>query len=319
MSTGSIFSPEMASPGRGPGGTPDAPQRQFLIRPIREQEDLTDLMEIQYTTWGKEEAVTTHQIIAAMRNGGIVIGAYLHDQMVGFSYGFPGYKNGQVYLCSHMLAVLPEYRNTGLGWRLKLAQREAALEKGYTLITWTYDPLQTPNARLNLGKLRALTRTYVVDYYGRMVDLINEGIPSDRFVVEWHLQSPRVLEALTAVSSEKASDPKDGATDLGEKTDSLGSKRAWPAWLEAPKVNDLDLIRTEKEPDLTLTVPQIIVTIPGDFQRLKEADLHEAIRWREKTREIFLHYFRQGYAATDFYGDRERGFYLLEKPFGKEL
>jgi len=319
LSTGSIFSPEMASPGRRSGGGQDAPQRQFLIRPIREQEDLTGLMEIQYTTWGKEEAVTTHQIIAAMRNGGIVIAAYLQEKMVGFSYGFPGYKDGQVYLCSHMLAVLPEYRNTGLGWQLKLAQREAALEKGYTLITWTYDPLQAPNARLNLGKLRALARTYVVDYYGRMADLINEGIASDRFVVEWHLQSPRVLEALTALSAEKASGPKDRTKDQDGKTDSSGAKRAWPAWFEAPKVNDLDLIRAEKQPDLTLTAPQIIVIIPGDFQRLKEADLQEAIRWREKTREIFLHYFRQGYAATDFYGDRERGFYLLEKPSGKEL
>ena len=276
----------------------DQPESPFSFRPVKEGEDLSDLMEIQYATWGREDAVVTHQIIAALKNGGLVIGAYLGGRMAGFSYGFPGFKDGQVYLCSHMLAVLPEYRNSGLGWQLKLAQRAAALEKGYTLITWTYDPLQAPNARLNLGKLKAFTRTYVVDYYGPMADPINAGIPSDRFVVEWPLRSPRVLATVRHTA------PPGPATDQGT---------ARPSWTSAPKVNEMDSSGRGSVPNLSLTAPQITVVIPGRFQQLKEANLEEARRWRQLTREIFLHYFQRGYVATDFWGDKHRGYYLLER------
>lgn len=290
----------------------------FVIRPLEESEDLFGLMEIQYAVWGREEAVTSHQMIAALRNGGIIIGAHLEDQLVGFSYGFPGYKEGRAYLCSHMLAVLPELRNAGLGWHLKLAQREAALQKGYSLITWTYDPLQAPNARLNLGKLRALTRSYVPDYYGKMLDQINQGLASDRFVVEWHLKSQRVVNALSAYSQERAAgavSPLDKKL-VPSKEEKVGSL---PLWGQAPKVNEIDLSSgriTSSPPNLVLTAPQVIVTIPGDFQALKQADLKQAKHWREITRQIFLHYFRRGYAAVDFSGDRESGCYLLER---KEL
>ena len=261
----------------------------FLIRTLTPADDLSGIMAVQYATWGHADAVVPHQIIAAMRNGGIVIGAYAGTRMVGFSYGFPGYKDGKAYLCSHMLAVLPEYRYNGLGRQMKLAQRQAALEKGYDLVTWTYDPLQAPNARLNLSKLGAIVRTYVPDYYGAMSDAINAGLPSDRFVVEWHLQSARVIAAAAG-----------------------GPLRAAPTWMDAPHVNDGDIKSEGMWPELGRGSPRLVVLIPAQFQAVKEQDLALAQQWRKLTREIFLHYFARGYAATDFWADARYGYYLLE-------
>lgn len=216
----------------------------FLIRTLTPADDLSGVMAVQYATWGHDDAVVPHQIVAAMRNGGIVIGAYYGTHMVGFSYGFPGYKDGKAYLCSHMLAVLPEYRYHGLGRQLKLAQRQAALEKGYELVTWTYDPLQAPNARLNLAKLGAVARTYVPDYYGAMSDAINAGLPSDRFVVEWHLQSPRVVAAVAG-----------------------GPLPRKPAWMGAPPVNAGD-INNERQ------LRRWAAMTPGSWQSYQPSSTH---------------------------------------------
>jgi predicted GNAT superfamily acetyltransferase len=110
--------------------------------------------------------------------------------------GLPGFRNGHPYLHSHMLAVLPEYRNAGLGRRLKLAQRDDALARGFDLMEWTYDPLEIKNAHLNIARLGAISRRYKPDFYGPSSSPLQGGLPTDRLYAEWWLNSPRVTRVL---------------------------------------------------------------------------------------------------------------------------
>jgi predicted GNAT superfamily acetyltransferase len=116
--------------------------------------------------------------------------------MVGFAMALPGYRAGKPYLHSHMLAVLPEYRNAGLGRRLKLAQRDDALARGFDLMEWTFDPLEIKNAHLNIVRLGAIARRYMPDFYGPSTSLLQGGLPTDRLVAEWWLRSKRVRRTL---------------------------------------------------------------------------------------------------------------------------
>ncbi len=116
--------------------------------------------------------------------------------MIGFAMALPGYREGRSYLHSHMLAVLPEFRNTGIGRRLKLAQREDALARGFQLMEWTFDPLEIRNAYLNLHRLGAIARHYEPNFYGYTSSALQGGLPTDRLVAEWWLSSERVTRAL---------------------------------------------------------------------------------------------------------------------------
>jgi len=122
------------------------------------------------------------------------------QSLVGFAMSLPGVKTGggtpQAYLHSHMLAVRPEYRNRGLGAQLKLEQRREALGRGIRRMEWTFDPLEIKNAYLNICKLGAVMRTYIVDFYGVSSSRLQGGLPTDRLVAEWHLDAPRVTALL---------------------------------------------------------------------------------------------------------------------------
>jgi len=108
----------------------------------------------------------------------------------------PGYRDGRSYLHSHMLAVLPEYRNAGIGRRLKLAQRDDAIARGFDLMEWTFDPLEIKNAHLNIARLGAIVRRYQPDFYGPSTSPLQGGLPTDRLYAEWWLRSPRVANVL---------------------------------------------------------------------------------------------------------------------------
>ena len=123
---------------------------------------------------------------------------------MGFAMAFPGYRDGKPYLHSHMLAVLPEYRNMGLGRRLKLAQRDDALERGIDRMEWTFDPLEIKNAHLNIARLGAIARRYMRNIYGPSTSPLQGGLPTDRLVVEWWLRSERVRRALGEETMEQA-------------------------------------------------------------------------------------------------------------------
>lgn len=156
------------------------------------------MVRLQREIWGFHdvELLPRRLFVVASKIGGQLLGAFDDSKMVGFCLCIPGLKpNGKSYLHSHMLGVLPPYRNTGLGRRLKLKQREYALEQGIDLIEWTFDPLEIKNAFFNIERLGAIVRRYVHNQYGTTSSHLHGGLPTDRLIAEWWLQSPRAVAA----------------------------------------------------------------------------------------------------------------------------
>ena len=172
--------------------------KQFRIAPVTKLADFEQAVEVQLAVWGysDNDLVPKRVFIVAERIGGQVLGAFDGEALVGFAMALPGYRDGKPYLHSHMLAVLPEYRNAGLGRRLKLAQRDDALARGFDLMEWTFDPLEIKNAHLNIARLGAIARRYLRNIYGPSTSPLQGGLPTDRLVVEWWLRSARVRRAL---------------------------------------------------------------------------------------------------------------------------
>ncbi|WP_167758857.1 GNAT family N-acetyltransferase [Thermaerobacter sp. FW80] len=159
---------------------------ELQIRPVERMDACRALEALQAQVWGDPAMVVpAHQLYVVARHGGVLLAAYEGEQPVGFVYGFPARHGGRWVLHSHMLGVLPVYRDRGVGRRLKEAQREYARALGYPTITWTFDPLECRNAYLNLRRLRARARTYLPDFYGSMQDALNRDLPSDRLLAEW--------------------------------------------------------------------------------------------------------------------------------------
>jgi predicted GNAT superfamily acetyltransferase len=168
------------------------------IRNLESLEQFERCVELQLEVWGYSDGdlIPRRVFLVAQRIGGQVLGAFDGGIIVGFAMSLPGYRNGQSYLHSHMLAVLPEHRNAGLGRRLKLAQREDALARGFDLMEWTFDPLEIKNAHLNIARLGAIVRRYQADFYGPSSSPLQGGLPTDRLYAEWWLRSPRVVGML---------------------------------------------------------------------------------------------------------------------------
>jgi predicted GNAT superfamily acetyltransferase len=171
---------------------------QIVIRHCESLDELNTCVLLQKEIWNFTdiELIPLRLFVVAKKVGGQVIGAFHGGKMVGFSMSIPGHRNGHLYLHSHMLAVLESFRNSGLGRRLKLFQREDGLARGIELIEWTFDPLEIKNSWLNLERLGAISRRYVVNQYGITSSPLQGGLPSDRFVAEWWLKSRRVEAVL---------------------------------------------------------------------------------------------------------------------------
>lgn len=170
----------------------------IVIRKCTGLHELKACVELQKEVWNFDDVdiVPLRLFVVSQKIGGQVIGAFSGDQLVGFAFSIPGSRNGHSYLHSHMLAVREAFRNYGLGRKLKLAQREDAIDKGFELLEWTFDPLEIKNAYLNLVKLGAITRRYSVNHYGLSSSPLQGGLPTDRLVAEWWLKSNRVVNLL---------------------------------------------------------------------------------------------------------------------------
>jgi predicted GNAT superfamily acetyltransferase len=170
----------------------------IVIRKCQGIEELRACVALQKEVWNFSDAelVPLRMFVVAEKVGGQVMGAFLGSEMIGFALSVPGTRTGHVYLHSHMLAVLKEHRNSGLGRSLKLLQREEALSRGIELIEWTFDPLEIKNAYLNIEKLGAIARRYSINQYGITSSPLQGGLPSDRLIAEWWLKSRRVKNLL---------------------------------------------------------------------------------------------------------------------------
>jgi predicted GNAT superfamily acetyltransferase len=190
--------------------------RQIRVAAVTGMADFERCVDLQLAVWGYSDGdlIPKRVFIVADRIGGQVIGAFDRDRMVGFAMALPGYRDGKAYLHSHMLAVLPEYRNAGLGRRLKLAQRDDALARGFDLMEWTFDPLEIKNAYLNIVRLGAIARRYMWDFYGPSTSPLQGGLPTDRLVAEWWLRSDRVRHTLGELAEENAEDAAISAPNM---------------------------------------------------------------------------------------------------------
>ncbi len=170
----------------------------IVIRRCQGLEELRTCVALQKEIWNftDDELVPLRMFVVAEKVGGQVMGAFDGKEMIGFALSVPGTRSGHLYLHSHMLAVRKEHRNSGMGRRLKLLQREDALSRGIELIEWTYDPLEIKNAYLNIEKLGAVSRRYNINQYGITSSPLQGGLPSDRLIAEWWLKSKRVQTLL---------------------------------------------------------------------------------------------------------------------------
>ena len=172
----------------------------LAITDLTTEEQFREVVAVQKTIWGFEDIdlLPVRFFVVASKIGGQVFGAYDAGRMVAFCLAIPGLKpDGKAYLHSHMLGVLPEYRNSGLGLRLKLHQKEDALARGIDLIEWTFDPLEIKNAWFNIERLGAIVRSYVRNQYGVTSSRLNSGLPTDRCVAEWWIRLPRARRAVS--------------------------------------------------------------------------------------------------------------------------
>lgn len=173
------------------------------IRPLREVEEFRRCVEMQKSVWGFGEldVMPLRFFVVASRIGGQVYGAFISaNEMVGFLCALSGMRGDLPYIHSHMLAVLPHYRNHGIARQLKLAQRADALERGYQLVEWTFDPLELKNAYFNIEKLGAAVRHYSPNHYGMTSSRLQAGLPTDRMIAEWWIQSDRVRLRLNGMA-----------------------------------------------------------------------------------------------------------------------
>jgi len=274
----------------------------LVIRLLESPEDMTLVEELQRLVWpGSEtDVVPAHVFISAIHNGGLVLGAFIDEQLVGFIFGFPGIEftpdGPRPKHCSHMMGIQPGYRDSGVGFALKRAQWQMVRKQEIDHITWTYDPLLSRNAFLNISKLGAVCNNYRRSEYGDMRDGLNAGLPSDRFQVDWWINTRRVERRL-------GKRPR-GPLNLED----FSKAQLHP--LYAPRAGTLGLIRPP-EHFSALEGNLLLAEIPPDFNIIKNKDFTLARDWRFFSREIFETAFIAGYIITDFIYEQGRSLYVL--------
>lgn len=176
------------------------------VRQLFNLDEFEEVVALQKTIWGfaDSELLPVRFLVVVSKIGGHVFGAFDGDRMVGFCFALPGVKTGgRAYLHSHMLGVLPGYHNLGIGRRLKLVQRDDAMARGIQLIEWTFDPMELKNAFFNIERLGAIVRRYSENQYGLTASPLHGGLPTDRCIAEWWLDSYRVRKAIAGERSER--------------------------------------------------------------------------------------------------------------------
>ncbi len=285
-------------------------QEPFSIAPLRTLQEYEACEALQALIWQADpvEVVPAHVLITAQRHGGLVLGAFdSAGTMVGCLFGFAGVTAADNPLtasvrwqhCSHFVGVHPQWRGRGIAYRLKLAQRAWALEQGFELVTWTFDPLEAANGVLNLGKLGALCRCYLRDLYGEMAEGINVGLPTDRYEVAWWVGSERVGERVAGWQGPALA----GLLEEGALVLNPASPRSdgllEPGALRAPEGE------------------RLLLEIPARIQALKAVSMELALAWRLSVRAASEAAFQAGYVACDVVREGVDGlprvYYLLRR------
>jgi predicted GNAT superfamily acetyltransferase len=260
---------------------------------LEKREEFRQCERIQKAVWGNV-GVGSEVLTVTRKYGGVVLGASVNGEMAGCLYAFLARRRGRLIHWSHIMAVRRAYRNLGLGFRMKLAHRRLALAQGMKSICWTFDPLQSRNAALNLARLGARVEEYIPDCYGKFPSAIEKGLPSDRVVVNWPIASRLVERRLR----------------LGPPPSDLPAYRR----VNETRINARGLLENRRI-HLSLRERRLLVEIPSNTDQMRARDLALARRWRLEMRRVFLRYLAAGYAVRDFLRPVEatagRCFYLL--------
>ncbi|MBB6015623.1 putative GNAT superfamily acetyltransferase [Deinococcus radiopugnans ATCC 19172] len=266
------------------------PLRPYVIRDVTDPWAMRGLEGVQVDAWGypDREVLPSSMFRISSVCGGVVLGAYAapspgvpddaRPPPFGLAYGFPALRNGQLWHHSHLLAVHPDWRGSGLAVALKHAQRERVLAQGLTRMTWTFDPLIARNARLNLGKLGARAVSYHADWYA-LGDDPATAFPADRLMIEWDLTRPSEAHPPPAPDGEVAL----SAVPEGEEPDA---------------------------PRLKLDSPQVLAEVPRKAELMNEP---LRLLWRLALRAVLGEYLGRGYVVTDLAADGERVYYVLTR------
>lgn len=274
----------------------------ITFKQLKTVEDLIPCEELQDAVWkfNKCDIIPSRFMRVLCKHGGFAMGAFDEDKMIGFVFSVPAIHYERPSQHSHMLAVLPEYRNHNIGYKLKLAQREEALSRNIDLITWAFDPLQSRNAHLNINKLGVIVCSYDINLYGESSSSkLHSGLGTDRLLAEWWLVSDKVKTKIEGHSHDTVKKPPPkGAT------------------INKTERNDQGLLVSE-EPDLSLTDNVLLLEIPDDIEKMKDLNMQTARKWRDLVQKSFIHYFEAGYYINFFQvernGSTRRVYYVFER------
>ena len=252
-------------------------------RILHELIEFEALVDLEIVVWGlnPRDSVSAAMLHVMALNGGLVMGAFDGERMVGLLVSMAVRRESEVFLWSHMTGTHPDYQRQGIGLELKRRQRQWARANDYSSIRWTVDPLQRGNAWFNLrllGQDAALSfNQYHVNFYGEMTDDINRGLPSDRIELCWEIDQPSLHLAVASPSPKLICLDADGR----------------------PSVQDADW-----DSDL------YCVPVPADLKALRHTDPESLLAWRMALREALTSAFAQHYVATDFIFIKEGDHYM---------
>ena len=274
----------------------------LTFRDLRSLDDCRRIVELEKTIWGytdTEDLVPAIMLFLCAKRGGILIGAEREDGTLdGFAFSMASIVDGKPAQWSHMMGVVPGTRESGLGRRLKLAQRERALAMGIDLIEWTFDPLQAVNAHLNFAKLGVISTTYAENIYGDSSSVLHRGTPTDRLIAEWWIQRPHVERRIAGKAGLSA---RDSGVARAPVLNELAGRDPW----DLPAEQTMPAGRA----------PRVLLRVPARFSDMQAERPDLAQAWRAQTRALFTACFAEGYRAVDFFKDeRAGGAYLLAKP-----
>jgi predicted GNAT superfamily acetyltransferase len=265
------------------------------IRLIRSHAEFRQCEDLQKTVWGGL-SVSSEVMLVTQKYGGVVLGAFAEGRLAGFLYAFLARRNGKTIHWSHMMAVAPGLRDRGLGFEMKLAHRKLALERGIKSVCWTFDPLQSRNATLNLARLGAQAEEYIVDCYGHFPSKIEKGLPSDRLVVNWQIASSRVRRRL------QTDPPELLPPNCGRINETESNAKGF---LKNHRLH------------LNLGDRRLAMEIPANTDEMRAGDSLLASKWRLEAREAFQSYLARGYQIESFIPPgaqgRRNAFYVFRR------
>jgi len=256
-----------------------------LVRDVCGAEELRACQELQRRAWGITEdgyVVPVATMAAVQRVGGLILGAFESDQLVGFAFAFLGKLEGRLVLWSQLTGVHPAHQSAGVGRQLKLEQRRRAHEMGLPAVAWAFDPLQASNAAFNLGVLGATSRRYELDMYGSRTDALNVGLATDRLIAEW------------------------------ETTGEPGGRTS--PWPDAVDLLESEAGRVTEVREAPADADHGTVEAPPRISELKSLGTSAASEWQKALRDAFSSAFAAGFSATGFTRtEPDKPRYLLER------